>query len=118
LSAAVAAIGRIRDRRTFAALGDGRRGAAGPVRVTWLPGAAGASRRVAFAVGRKVGGAVTRNRLRRQLRAVAADLAPDLSPGAYLVAYRGGSEATFGDLRRWVLEAAADAGARRVEVPR
>jgi ribonuclease P protein component len=45
--------------------------------------------RVAYAVGRKVGGAVVRNRVRRRLRAAMADLArtsPDLVPaGAYLV---------------------------------
>jgi ribonuclease P protein component len=39
--------------------------------------------RVAFAVGRQVGTAVVRNRVRRRLRAAARDL--DLQPGAYLV---------------------------------
>jgi ribonuclease P protein component len=39
--------------------------------------------RVAFAIGRKVGGAVVRNRLRRQLRAALA--ARDLAPGDYLL---------------------------------
>jgi ribonuclease P protein component len=40
--------------------------------------------RVAYAVSRRVGGAVTRNRVRRRLRAAAAAAGP-LRPGAYLV---------------------------------
>jgi ribonuclease P protein component len=77
---------RIRDRRTFRALrADGSRRRSGPVAVTTLPdepGSEGAPR-LAFAVGRAVGPAVVRNRLRRQLRAQVRDL--DLAPGAYLV---------------------------------
>ncbi len=78
---------RIRDHRTFRALrADGSRRRSGPVQVTLLPDADGAgvaAPRVAFAIGRAVGPAVVRNRLRRQLRARARDL--DLAPGAYLV---------------------------------
>ena len=85
----MAATWRIRDRATFAALREGRRGHAGPVRLTWVPGADDTPPRVAFAVGRRVGPAVARNRVRRQLRAVAVELAPELAPGAYLIAYRG-----------------------------
>jgi ribonuclease P protein component len=39
--------------------------------------------RVAFAIGRRVGGAVVRNRLRRRLRSVCAELR--LPAGEYLV---------------------------------
>jgi ribonuclease P protein component len=81
---------RIRDRRTFRALrADGTRQRSGPVQVTVLPdpeaGVDGraAAPRLAFAIGRPVGPAVVRNRLRRQLRARARDL--DLAHGAYLV---------------------------------
>jgi ribonuclease P protein component len=77
---------RIRDRRTFRALrADGTRHRSGPLQVTALPDATGAevAPRLAFAIGRPVGPAVVRNRLRRQLRARARDL--DLAPGAYLV---------------------------------
>ena len=42
-------------------------------------------REVAYAVGRKVGNAVRRNLLRRRMRAIVADRAPDLPTGAYLV---------------------------------
>lgn len=45
--------------------------------------------RVAYAVGRKVGGAVTRNRLRRRLQAIVAECHRSgrsaLAPGAYLL---------------------------------
>jgi ribonuclease P protein component len=43
--------------------------------------------RLACAVSRKVGGAVVRNRLRRQMRAIFEDLArdPGVATGAYLV---------------------------------
>jgi ribonuclease P protein component len=77
---------RIRDRRTFRALrADGTRRRSGPVGVTVLPDppdATGAPR-LAFAVGRGVGPAVVRNRLRRQLRAHVRELG--LPAGAYLV---------------------------------
>ncbi len=41
---------------------------------------------MAFAVGRRVGNAVTRNRLRRQLRTLLRENVPTLLPGAWLVA--------------------------------
>jgi ribonuclease P protein component len=108
----MAATWRVRDRATFAALRAGRRGHAGPVRVTWVPEPeAGDPPRVAFAVGRRVGPAVARNRVRRQLRAVTADLARVLAPGAYLVSYRGAPGARSDDLRRLVVDAATAAGA-------
>ena len=50
--------------------------------------------RVAFAIPRKVGTAVVRNRLRRQVRAHLATNAAtqgSLAPGAYLVALRPGA---------------------------
>ena len=52
--------------------------------VTFLPDHADATR-VAFSVGRQVGGAVARNRLRRRLRAIATDAAPHLPTGAYMI---------------------------------
>ena len=46
----------------------------------------GAPARVAFAIGRPVGGSVVRNRLRRRLRAVCRDHATQFAPGhSYLV---------------------------------
>ena len=40
---------------------------------------------MAYAIGKRVGGAVVRNRLRRRLRSIVAELAPQLAPGAYLI---------------------------------
>ena len=40
--------------------------------------------RVAYAVGKRVGGSVVRNRVRRRLRAVVSHI-DGLAPGAYLV---------------------------------
>jgi len=53
---------------------------------------------VAFAINRAVGNAVTRNRLRRRLRAVIAEL--DLNAGLYLIGCRPtASELTFAQIR-------------------
>ena len=77
---------RIRDRAAFADLrARGRRGRSGPVTVTWLADDRSAPPRVAYAIGRQVGNAVARNRLRRRLRHVVTALAPTLAPGAYLI---------------------------------
>jgi ribonuclease P protein component len=57
---------------------------------------------VAFAIGRAVGSAVSRNRLRRRLRAVLA--ACDVPPGLYLIGARSPAcEQTFDELQRAVL---------------
>jgi ribonuclease P protein component len=54
--------------------------------------------RVAYAIGKRVGGAVERNRVRRRLRNVMADLDP--APGRYLIRVApGGSELSFLDLK-------------------
>src|SRR5436309_16058533 len=69
---AVGLIWRVRDRATFVALRRaGRRARRGPVSVTWVAAPAADPPRVAYAVGRHVGGSVARYRLRRQLRTIA-----------------------------------------------
>ncbi|WP_420627120.1 ribonuclease P protein component [Candidatus Poriferisodalis sp.] len=45
--------------------------------------------RVAFALSRRAGTAVARNRVRRRLRALFREHADDLVPGRYLVGTRG-----------------------------
>jgi ribonuclease P protein component len=73
---------------------------------------------VAYAIGRRVGTAVTRNRLRRRLRAIVAEAASSLPSGAYVV--RAGPEAAeldFDELRmamgRALEQAVAEPGDRR-----
>ncbi|HLX89006.1 MAG TPA: ribonuclease P protein component, partial [Acidimicrobiales bacterium] len=76
---------RIRDRQTFDALRrSGTRARRGPVSVTYAPVGDAPVPRVAYAVGVRVGNAVTRNKIRRRLRAATASVV-DLRPGAYLV---------------------------------
>ena len=108
---------RIRDRATFEALRrSGRRARRGPVTVTYAPVRSdpGAPARVAYAVGKRVGGAVERNRLRRRLRAIVAETADGVPPGAYLIA--AGPEAAgtgFEELKRTVAAAMTSATEER-----
>ena len=77
---------RIRDRSTFAELlRSGRRVRRGPVTVTWVDGDPYQPPRIAYAVGRSVGNAVQRNRLRRRLRAIVSGRISTWRPGAYLI---------------------------------
>ena len=64
--------------------------------VLWVSFAADASLprpRVAFALSRRTGAAVMRNRTRRRLRALFRELAHDLAPGRYLVGARASATA-------------------------
>ncbi|MDQ3146533.1 MAG: ribonuclease P protein component [Actinomycetota bacterium] len=119
-------VGHVRDRATFVALRrSGRRAHVGTLTLTWLPGVAGdpAPPRVAYAIGRTIGPAVQRNLVRRRLRAVVAELVPDMSSGDYLVALGKPAETPeIGEVRRMMAEAlealqetgaAASAGGRR-----
>jgi ribonuclease P protein component len=85
-SSSVGLIWRVRDRATFAALRRSRcRVTRGPITVTWLQGKPTEPPRVAYAVGRAVGPAVVRNRVRRRLRAITGESSSLLRPGAYLI---------------------------------
>lgn len=92
---------RIRDRTTFSRLRhEGRRSRCGPLGLTWLPGAPSEPPRVAYAVGRSVGPAVVRNKVRRRLRALVASVAADLAPGSYLIAASPrAAGSSYGELR-------------------
>ena len=82
----VGLIWRVRDRATFAALRRSRcRVTRGPITVSWLPGKPTEPPRVVYAVGRAVGPAVVRNRVRRRLRAITGESCSLLRPGAYLI---------------------------------
>ena len=109
---------RIRDRETFRRLrAEGRQTRRGPLTVIFVDTSPSEPPRVAYAVGSKVGGAVVRNRLRRRLRAIVHEAAPQLPPGAYLItAAPAAAHLTFGELRttvREILGATTDPGAGR-----
>lgn len=89
-TAAVGLIGRITDRTTFVALRTrARRARSGPVTIAFVASPGRRSPGVAYAIGRTVGPAVARNRLRRRLRSIVTEVAassPGLVPlGAYLI---------------------------------
>jgi len=92
---AVGLIWRIRDRRTFLELRrSGRRVRSGVLTVTFVPDPPDRHDppRVAFAVPRRVGPAVVRNRIRRRIRSslrTLMDISPSsVPPGAYLFSVR------------------------------
>ena len=71
--------------------------------MTWLDTRADDIPRVAYAIGRRAGGAVVRNRLRRRLRAIVQELRGELRPGAYLVgASADANSLPFDTLREYV----------------
>ena len=77
-------IWRIRERSAFTRLAnDGRRTRAGVLWCTYIPDPAATPPRVAYALGRAIGPAVVRNRLRRRLRAMLSTI--ELPPGVYLI---------------------------------
>jgi ribonuclease P protein component len=90
-------LGRITERSTFEALrrpaGRSRRGGIQVSFTPLAPGHVGQFPQVGYAISRRCGNAVTRNRLRRRLRAITRDRATELVPGAYLL--RTDPEATL-----------------------
>jgi ribonuclease P protein component len=104
----VRGLGRVSGVERFAALGRTRhRTRSGPLRVAWVPGDDDcSSASVAFAIGRRVGSSVVRNRLRRRLRAILVELRP--APGDYLVvADPAAASVSFSDLKALVSTALA-----------
>jgi len=103
---AVGLIWSIRDRAVFDRFRtEGRRSRHGALRCTWIADADAVPPRVAYAIGRSLGGAVVRNRLRRRLRAAIADEARrDGLPGGWLLIAAGpdASTADFSTLRKSV----------------
>jgi ribonuclease P protein component len=76
-------VGRLRGRRAFSDLAQrGRTVRSGPLRVRYLAAPEGPF--VGYAVGKRTGPAVVRNRIRRRLRAAVAS-APAMSSGFYLI---------------------------------
>jgi ribonuclease P protein component len=119
--APVGLIWRLRGRQTFVALRrSGRRSQRGPITITWAPVHPTVPPQVGFAVGTRVGGAVQRNRLRRRLRAIATEVAGELTPGAYLIgAAPEAATLPFRELRTIVSDMllAAPSAGRRAHPP-
>ena len=91
----------VRARETFADLRrSSLRGRSGPLSVSFVARPEWDRSQVAYAVSRKVGNAVQRNRLRRRLRAIVADRAAELPMGAYVVrSSDGGPTLDFDELK-------------------
>lgn len=68
--------------------------------------------RYAFSTGRRLGGAVVRNRIRRRLREIVRSLAPSVAPGwdVLIVARTGSASASYAQLREVVARLFARAG--------
>lgn len=94
-------VGRVRSHRTFEALRKtSRRGRSGPISVSFIEQPSWSRAEMAFAIHRRVGTAVVRNRVRRRVRAVTGELAPSLPIGAYVVHIGpGGPGLTFDELK-------------------
>ena len=88
----------IRLRRNFSGFSrPTARGKSGPIRVAFV--AADSPAAVAYAIGKHVGNAVTRNRIRRRLRALIDHLEAPLPDGFYLVKCGiGTQELTYDEL--------------------
>lgn len=95
-------IGRIRERETFVRLRrDGSQLRIEPLWCSYLPDPHVMPPQVAFAIGRPVGSAVRRNRVRRRIRAILSD--SDVPPGVLLIgASSRVGELTYDELRNKV----------------
>jgi len=61
--------------------------------------------RVAFAIGRRNGPSVRRNRVRRRIRAILGEIAPEMAPGLYLIGWKGPiREVDFTQLRNELVD--------------
>jgi ribonuclease P protein component len=81
----VGLIWRVRGRETFRELARAPARRRGPLSLRFVPDERAVPPRVAYALGRSVGSAPVRNRLRRRLRAAIHERAALLAPGSYLV---------------------------------
>lgn len=108
---------RVRGRAAFRSLArSARRARSGPVTVHFQPAEESVDGvRVAYTVGKKVGGAVERNLWRRRLRAIASEAARVLPSGDYLVGVSPGVRAIdFAELKERVTDTMRRASEQRL----
>jgi ribonuclease P protein component len=87
----------------------------GSFMVMYLDGGEGSPGRAGFIVAKTVGGATTRNLVKRRLRAVAADVVEGFSGDLVVRAFPTAASATFADLRAELVELLERAQARRTK---
>jgi ribonuclease P protein component len=100
-------IWRIRERDAFVRLGrNGTRIRTTSLWCTYLPDPDATPPRVAFAIGRAIGSATTRNRLRRRIKALLREsTSTTLPPGWYLIGARPTAiELTFDQLKSELMQ--------------
>ena len=97
----VGLIGRVRGRTSFERLArTGSRARAGVLWCTFVPDPLVATPHVAYAIGRSVGPAVTRNLLRRRLRSLLSARSQDLPAGLLLIgATPAAADRSFAELQ-------------------
>ncbi|MEZ5311341.1 MAG: ribonuclease P protein component [Microthrixaceae bacterium] len=102
-------VDRISDSATFAGFGRGASAtSSGPLTFVRSRNSKVGSSEFAFAIPRKVGSAVVRNRIRRQIRAVIDQLATEsrLPEGAYLIVVRPDARGSkYSQLMEWTSSA-------------
>ena len=105
---------RIRERSTFAEVRRrGSRARSGPLALSWIPLAGDDPPKVAYAIGKAVGTAVVRNRVRRRLRWALDQLAGGLPSGAYLIRVSPGAASAPASVLRTHVAALVATVARR-----
>ncbi|PZC44495.1 MAG: ribonuclease P protein component [Chloroflexi bacterium] len=102
---------RLRHRRDFAAVyGSGRSYARGPLALRIRSNPETNTPRYGFAVGKRLGGAVVRNRIKRRLRESARASGADGRVDIVVIARNGSQIASFIELRDGLLTLLARAG--------
>jgi len=103
-------IAGISDRSVFTAIRtSGQHVRSADLRLRYLPGTTGEIPQIAYSISRKVGSAVTRNRIRRRLRALLSEhfntleTAPPVGAGVIIV-LPGAADRTFTELHDQVQE--------------
>jgi ribonuclease P protein component len=104
---------RLRRRSEFAATYSGGKSWTSPLLVLRARENGGSDTRFGFAVGRRLGNAVLRNRLKRQLRAIAREATVVPGWDIVVIARRPATESRFADLKGTMERLLSNAGLQR-----